>query len=439
MGARRRLGRAGGGAGSGGRAVRFALVALLALLTPAALLSESPRADALRPDVPTPESVLGFRPGEDRHLADWDQVLAYLARLDAASDRVRVEELGKTTQGRPFVMATVTSEANQARLEEIREVNLRLADPRGLGEEEAERLVHEGRAIVAMAFSIHSTEVGGTLAALRLLYQLAASASPDVERILDEVVLLVLPSHNPDGTQLVAEWYRNELGTPFEGTAPPVLYHPYVGHDDNRDWYMFTQVETRLTVERLHRRWHPQIMHDVHQMGPNGARLFVPPYTDPWEPNVDPALVAAVNDLGTYVASVLTTEGGRASSPTPSSTPGRRPAPTRTPTAGCGCCRRRPRPGSRRPSRCARRSSSPARATTRDGRPGTSPPPGPGASGGSPTSSTSSLRSRSPSSITPRGTGSTGCGRSSASAVGPAPAASRGPSSSPPGSATPSP
>lgn len=301
--------RVGDGPANVARAAAFVLVAGLGLAAPVAPLSKSARVEGLRPEVPSPKAVLGFRPGADRHLADWDQVLVYLARLDAASDRVRVEELGKTTQGRPFVMVTVTSEANQARLEEIRETNLRLADPRGLGEDEAERLVHEGRAIVAMAFSIHSTEVGGTLAALDLLYRLAASTSPDVERILDEVVLLVLPSHNPDGTQLVAEWYRKELGTPFEGTAPPVLYQPYVGHDDNRDWYMFTQAETRLTVEDLHHRWHPQIMHDVHQMGPNGARLFVPPYTDPWEPNVDPAIVAAANDLGTYVASRLTTEG----------------------------------------------------------------------------------------------------------------------------------
>jgi hypothetical protein len=310
MKASRRLGCSGRLRAGGPRSAAVAFVTLLALGTPAAVLAAGLRAgETLRADVPTPESVLGFRPGADRHLADWGQVLTYLARLDAASDRVRVEELGKTTQGRPFVMVTVTSEANQGRLEEIRETNLRLADPRGLGEDEAERLVHEGRAIVAMAFSIHSTEVGGTLAALDLLYRLAASRSAEVERILDQVVLLVLPSHNPDGTQLVAEWYRKELGTPFEGTAPPVLYHPYVGHDDNRDWYMFTQAETRLTVEGLHRRWHPQIMHDAHQMGPDGARLFVPPYTDPWEPNVDPAIVAAANDLGTYVASRLTTEG----------------------------------------------------------------------------------------------------------------------------------
>jgi Zinc carboxypeptidase len=260
-------------------------------------------------EVPAPESVLGFVPGEDRKLADWDQVLDYVHRLAAASDRVRVDEVGQTTQGRPFVLVTVTSAANQARLEALRQINLRLADPRGLGEDEAASLVRAGRAIVAMAFSIHSTEVGGTLASLRLLHHLAASDSEDVRRILDETILLVLPSHNPDGTDLVTDWYRRELGTSFEGTAPPVLYHRYAGHDNNRDWYAFALQETRLTVAHLHHRWHPQIMHDVHQMGSKGARLFVPPYTDPWEPHVDPALIAAAGALGTHVAWRLTAEG----------------------------------------------------------------------------------------------------------------------------------
>ncbi len=160
-----------------------------------------------------------------------------------------------------------------------------------------------------MAFSIHSTEVGGTLASLRLLHHLASSDDDRVRAMLDATVLLVLPSHNPDGTDLVTEWYRRQLGTPFEGTSPPVLYHPYVGHDNNRDWYMFTQAETRLTVRHLYHRWHPQIVHDAHQMGPRGARLFVPPYAAPWEPNVDGALVSAAGALGSHVASRLTTAG----------------------------------------------------------------------------------------------------------------------------------
>ena len=259
--------------------------------------------------VPPPESVLGFVPGEDRKLADWGQVLAWLKALDAASERVSVEEVGKTTEGRPFVMVTVTSEANHGRLEEIRRANARIADPRGLPDDEAERIVREGKAVVAMAYSIHSTEVGGTLASLRLLHHLAASDDEAVRRVLDATVLLVLPSHNPDGTDLVTDWYRRQRGTPFEGTSPPALYHPYVGHDNNRDWYMFTQAETRMTVRHLYHRWHPQIVHDVHQMGQRGARLFVPPYSDPWEPNVDGALVAAANALGSHVASRLTTGG----------------------------------------------------------------------------------------------------------------------------------
>jgi murein tripeptide amidase MpaA len=192
-----------------------ASVALLTAFLPAPAFAGSPTAD-----IPTPESVLGFRPGADRHLADWDQVLAYLGRLDAASGRVTVEEVGRTTQGRPFVLTTVTSEANHARLEEIRQTNLRLADPRGLSEEEAERLVDRGRAIVAMAFSIHSTEVGGTLASLRLLHHLAASDAPDVHRALDETVLLVLPSHNPDGTQLPSRAHLPRCCiTPTSGTT----------------------------------------------------------------------------------------------------------------------------------------------------------------------------------------------------------------------------
>jgi len=283
----------------------LALTGAMALAAASLVAPQAPAA----PAIPAPESVLGFVPGEDRKLADWGQVLAYLRALDAASDRVSVEEIGKTTQGRPFVMATVTSEANHARLEEIRRANARIADPRGLGDDEAERLVRQGKTIVAMAYSIHSTEVGGTLTSLKLLHRLAATDDPRLRSMLDEVVLLVIPSHNPDGTELVSQWYRQQLGTPFEGSAPPWLYHPYVGHDNNRDWYTFTQAETRLTVRALYQRWHPQIVHDVHQMGARGARLFVPPYIDPWEPNVDPALTAAVNALGSHVASRLLTEG----------------------------------------------------------------------------------------------------------------------------------
>ncbi len=260
---------------------------------------------------PPPEAVLGFRVGEDRKLADWRQIADYFARLDAASDRVLVEEVGKTTGGLPFLIATISSEANLARREEIRRLNLRLADPRGLSEVEAQRLLSRGKTIVALNHGIHSTEVAASQTAMETAYLLASSQDPEVLEVLDQTVVLLIPSHNPDGTQKVVEWYRQTVGTPYEGGAIPFLYHHYAGHDNNRDWYAFTQVETRLTLTHLYHRWHPQIVHDLHQMGSKGARMFVPPYLDPYEPSVDPALIAAVNGLGAQVAARLTTEGKR--------------------------------------------------------------------------------------------------------------------------------
>jgi hypothetical protein len=259
--------------------------------------------------VATPEGVLGFTPGAEDRLADWNQVLAFFHALDRTSDRVRAQEVGPTTQGRPFLVVTITSPANMARLEQIRGDNLRLADPRGLSDEEAARIVARGKVVVAMNYSIHSTEVGGTLSAITFAHRLATARDPAALEMLDRTVLLMVPSHNPDGTDIVTAWQREHVGTPFAGTEPPRLYHPYTGHDNNRDWYMFTQAETRLTVQHVYDRWRPQIVHDVHQMRTTGARLFVPPYLDPWEPNVDPALRAAVNALGLDVAARLSADG----------------------------------------------------------------------------------------------------------------------------------
>ena len=272
--------------------------ALLALLT-------VPAAAA----VPTPAEFLGFEPGADRKLADWTQIGAYMRRLAETSPRVRVEEVGKTTDGLPFLVVTITSERNMARLEEIRRDNLRLAEPRGLDPSEAESLIARGRTIVALNHGIHSSEVGTTQAALVTAHRLASADDVETRAVLDETVVVMLPSHNPDGTQKVTEWYRTSIGKPWEGGTLPFLYQRYTGHDNNRDWYMFTQVESRLTVQHVYDRWRPQIVHDVHQMGSRGARLFAPPYVDPWEPNVDPALIAGVNAMGAHVAARLTTEG----------------------------------------------------------------------------------------------------------------------------------
>jgi hypothetical protein len=280
--------------------MKRALVVLLFGLQPVA---------SAAPVVPTPDAVLGMRLGEDRVLADWTEAQRYWAALDAASNRVRVENVGNTTEGRPFLIVTITSEANMQRLEEIRAANLRLWDPRELSEADARRLVATGKTIVALNHGIHASEVAATQTAMETAYALASADDPGTREILDDTVILMIPSHNPDGMQEVTEWYRKTLGTAWEGADEPFLYHHYTGHDNNRDWYMFTQAETRLTVKYLYDRWRPQLVHDLHQMGEKGARIFVPPYVDPVEPNVDPGLRAALTALGTHMAASLTGEG----------------------------------------------------------------------------------------------------------------------------------
>lgn len=260
--------------------------------------------------VPTPAEHFGFELGSDRNLADWEELTSFYEALARGSDRVTVDTLGLTTRGRPFVMLTVTSGANHARLDQLRAMQMKLADPRlVVSEAEVESLLRDGKVVVLITHQIHSTEVGGGQMAARMLHRLATSDDERVQRILENVILLDIPSLNPDGLQWVTDWYRRFKGTEYEGAPLPWLYHFYVGHDNNRDWYAFTQEETRLTVTEAHNAWHPQIVHDIHQMGGNGARIFFPPYIEPWEPNVDPALTTAVNQLGMYMAAELQKEG----------------------------------------------------------------------------------------------------------------------------------
>ena len=264
--------------------------------------------------IPTPAEVLGFAPGEDRKLASWDQIVDYFQKLDAASDRVVFETLGNTTMGKPFVMATISSPANLARLEELRKIQDQLADPRKLGplatrDRKAAELIRKGKTVVLITCGIHSTEVGSYLSSTLIAHQLASSTDPNVQKILDNTIVLLVPSLNPDGVDIVKTWYDKTLGTPFEGTDPPELYHKYTGHDNNRDWYAFTQVETQLTVDKIHNVWHPQIVHDIHQQGSFGSRLFLPPYMAPVEPNVPKALVQGYTELGNWMAAEMRAKG----------------------------------------------------------------------------------------------------------------------------------
>lgn len=236
-------------------------------------------------------------------LADWKQVSGYMNSLAQRSPYVRVDTLGRTTEGRPFLLMTITAPANQARLAEIKRAQALLADPRRLTDSTLNAIRPTQPTVILISNNIHSTEVASSQMGLTLAYRLATD--PDLTRLLDSVVVLMIPSMNPDGLDTVVSWYRRYKGTRYEGGPLPWLYHKYVGHDNNRDWFMVTQAETRLVTRMLYKEWFPEVVYDVHQMGSNGVRLFVPPFIDPVNPNLDPALVAAINLVGAQMASAL--------------------------------------------------------------------------------------------------------------------------------------
>lgn len=261
--------------------------------------------------IPAPSEVIGFTPGDDRKLASWAKIVEYFQKLDAASDRVMFEEIGKSTMGAPFVYATISSPANLKNLEKYKQINAKLADPRLIKSNQklADELIKQGKTIVLITCGIHSTEVGSTLSSMLIAEKLAKSDDAETRKILENTIIMLVPSLNPDGVDIVKNWYDKTLDTPFEGTSPPELYHKYVGHDNNRDWYAFTQIETQLTVEKIHNVWHPQIVHDIHQQGANGARMFVPPYLPPVEPNVPKEIVEGFTELGSFIAKDLRAKG----------------------------------------------------------------------------------------------------------------------------------
>src|SRR5215831_9183404 len=262
-----------------------------------------------RAAAPTPESFFGHPIGADRTVMDWDKVVAYFQTLAKSSDRIRVAELGKTADNRPFIAATIADAATLKNLDHYRQIQERLADPRKTTPADAEKLILEGKTVVLITCSIHATEIASTHTSVEYAYRLLTEDSPRNRAIFKDVILILVPSLNPDGVDIVTKWYRRTLGTPYEGSNPPELYHKYVGHDNNRDWYIFSQPETRLTISKLHNVWHPELVYDVHQMGVNAARLFVPPWLDPAEPNIDPILLQEQNEFGTAVAADLTAAG----------------------------------------------------------------------------------------------------------------------------------
>jgi zinc carboxypeptidase len=296
---------------------RYASALLLPMVCVGFLISPSVQAQRKRPGpavtaIPSPRAVLGFNPGDDRTIADWKQISDYFARLDNASDRVQVQTIGQTTLGRKMFAAFISAPENIRSLEKYKAIQARLADPRKVaGTAERDQLVREGKTVVVISCSIHSTEIVASQMSMQLAYNLASQNDEDTLSILRNTILILLPSPNPDGVDIVANWYRQTLGTPSEGREPPELYHYYAGHDDNRDWFMINLKETKAVTRLLWKEWFPEIVYDIHQQGSNGSRFFVPPFYDPPNPHIAPLLLRQVGLIGHKMAADVTAAGFR--------------------------------------------------------------------------------------------------------------------------------
>jgi zinc carboxypeptidase len=281
--------------------IRRCTIAVLAVA--AASLSASAQS------VPTPESVLGQSVGADFFLATFEESMEYFRRLDAASDRVMMRDVGESSFGRTTPIVFISSAENLADLDRYVEIAQRLAHPDGLSEDEARALAREGKAIVWIDGGLHATEVAGAQHTIQLAYDLVTGDSDQETRaILENVILLLWPSINPDGQTMTVEWYRSNLGTPYEVSPMPRLYQKYIGHDNNRDGYMINQIESR-TVTRVARDYEPQIIYNHHQTAPFPARIWIPPFAEPISPYVHPLMWRTVNLIGMAMAQALEERG----------------------------------------------------------------------------------------------------------------------------------
>jgi hypothetical protein len=284
------------------------LIGILILATSAS--AQRQRATAPANSLPSPHSVFGFDPGDDRTIIDWKQITDYLTRLDKASDRVSLQNIGTSTLGRTMIAAFISAPENIRSLEKYQAIQARLADPRMVrNDAERDQLVRDGKTVVVISCSIHSTEIVASQMSTQLAYDLASANDADTLAILRNTILILIPSPNPDGVDIVANWYRKTLGTATEGREPPELYHHYAGHDDNRDWFMLNLKETKAVTRLLWKEWFPQIVYDVHQQGSNGSRFFVPPFYDPPNPHIEPLLLREVGLIGHKMAADVTAAG----------------------------------------------------------------------------------------------------------------------------------
>lgn len=260
--------------------------------------------------IPSPEQFLGFRVGADKKLARWDKIVDYMNLVAKNSDRVRVREVGKTTENNPFLLMEIAAPETLKNLEYFKKLERKLYFQGGSPTNaERDEIFHSGKTVVLITCAMHSTEIGATQMVIELVHRLATENSPVVKKILDNTIFLLVPCLNPDGQIMVTDWYNRNVGTEFEPSPLPYLYQKYIGHDNNRDMYMFTQKESQMTAQILWHDWFPAVWLDEHQQGSNGARIFVMPATDPINPNVHPLIYRWNGILGQAQAAALEAEG----------------------------------------------------------------------------------------------------------------------------------
>jgi Zinc carboxypeptidase len=283
----------------------LAVAFLAALASPERTRAQAVREASAAVEVPSPEVFFGFRMGADRELAAWNEIEGYFRRVDAASDRVELVDIGPSTEGNRIIGAIISAPENIRNLEAIKAANRRLADPRSLSDDEAQRIIDSHKAVLAIGCSIHASEIGATQAANELLHSLATATDAGTQAVLRDTIIILFPSLNPDGHILTVDWYRRNKGTPLEGAPMPWLYHKYVGHDINRDAFMMNMPENRNLSRFFYNEWHPQVFLTLHQMGMRGPRFFVPPNYDPIDPNYDPLIWREAGLLGHAMALAL--------------------------------------------------------------------------------------------------------------------------------------
>jgi Zinc carboxypeptidase len=284
------------------QAVRAAAVVLFTLASTAPAL-EAQKA------VTSPKQQFGHDIGADYQLPNYKALTEYWAKLDRESDRMKVVEIGKTAEGRPQLMAIVSSPENHKKLDRYKEIARRLALAEGLTDDQARALAREGRAVVWIDGGLHATEVLGAQQLMETVYQLVSRSDPETMRLLDDVIVLAVHA-NPDGMDLVSDWYMREKEPTKRSTGGiPRLYQKYIGHDNNRDFYLSSQPETTNMNRILYQEWFPQIVYNHHQTGPQGTVLFAPPFRDPFNYVYDPLIPAQLDLVGAAMHSRFASEG----------------------------------------------------------------------------------------------------------------------------------